>query len=270
VSVEVGERMHFPAVQFGRQTEILSPPNSLSEGLELVLIRPGRGDLYAGSSPGLETLLVILGGRCTIEVPGMGKWADLGERENVFGGPATCVYVPAGRTYTIGRTADAEIAVLRAPAPEGGDAFVVGPGDVTIAGRGKDRFRREVHTFLGEPRPAHALIVGETFNEPGGWSGYPPHKHDVDDPPREARLQEVYHFRIRPSQGFGIQRLYAPERGLEVSYTVHDGDSVLIPFGYHATAAAPGYRLYYLWALAGTGRKLHIREDPAHSWVAST
>jgi 5-deoxy-D-glucuronate isomerase len=34
--------------------------------------------------------------------------------------------------------------------------------------------------------------------------------------------------------------------------------------------AAPGYRLYYLWALsaaAGTPRALALYEDPAHRWL---
>jgi 5-deoxy-glucuronate isomerase len=110
--------------------------------------------------------------------------------------------------------------------------------------------------------------VGETFNEPGGWSSYPPHKHDRHDPPAEVALQEVYHFRLQPRQGFGIQRMYSPERGTDEVLVVEDGDTVLIPFGYHPVVAAPGYRLYYLWALAGEGRDLRLREDPAHAWVA--
>jgi 5-deoxy-glucuronate isomerase len=109
--------------------------------------------------------------------------------------------------------------------------------------------------------------VGETFNDPGGWSSYPPHKHDVHDPPRQALLQEVYYFRLDPPQGFGIQRLYSPERGLDMTFTVQDGDTVLIPYGYHPVVAGAGYRLYYLWALAGQGRSMYLQEDPDHVWV---
>ena len=31
--------------------------------------------------------------------------------------------------------------------------------------------------------------------------------------------------------------------------------------------AAPGYRLYYLWALVGEQRQLAVFEDPNHSWI---
>ena len=48
------------------------------------------------------------------------------------------------------------------------------------------------------------------------------------------------------------------------------GAVVGIPRGYHPVCAAPGYRLYYLWALgprAGTARALALHEDPAHRWL---
>jgi len=31
--------------------------------------------------------------------------------------------------------------------------------------------------------------------------------------------------------------------------------------------AAPGYRLYYLWALVGEHRQLALHEDPSHTWL---
>ncbi len=111
---------------------------------------------------------------------------------------------------------------------------------------------------------ARRLMVGETFSPPGSWSSFPPHKHDGLD--GEPRLEEVYHFRVDPPGGFGIQRLYT-SAGEDVSLTVEDGDAVLIPYGYHPVAVPPGYRLYYLWALAGDERRLALHEDPRHRWI---
>lgn len=247
--------------------EIVDPKNSDSDGLELALIRPAPGRPLHAVSPGKESLLVIMGGRCSIAVKGMDAWDGLGGRSDVFDGVPTSVYVPAGISYRISSSGPAEIAVLRAPAPTGGEAYVIRPSDVTVAVRGDGPSRRTVHTILDESKPAQRLVAGETFNEPGAWSSYPPHKHDHNDPPREAVFQEVYHFRVKPNGGFGFQRLYSPERHVESTFVVEDGDTVVIPFGYHPVAAAPGYRLYYLWALAGEGRRLMAREDPAHAWV---
>jgi 5-deoxy-glucuronate isomerase len=248
-------------------TEIVNPQNSDSDGLELALIRALPGRPMDAVSPGRESLLVILGGHCSVAVTDMAAWDDLGERGTVFEGAATSVYVPAGIPHRISARREAEIAVLRAPAAAGGKTYVIRPSEVTVATRGTGAWQRTVHTILDESRPAQRLVVGETFNEPGAWSSYPPHKHDRHDPPREVRFQEVYHFRVTPRGGFGIQRLYAPEPQVDSTFVVEDGDTVLIPFGYHPVVAAPGYRLYYLWALVGEGRHLAAREDPAHAWV---
>ena len=107
-------------------------------------------------------------------------------------------------------------------------------------------------------------MVGETFNPPGNWSSYPPHKHDGKD--GEPTLEEVYYFTIDPPQGFGQQILYTND-GESASHSVRDGDTVLLPYGYHPVSASPGYRLCYLWGMAGEQRKLALHEDPAHKWI---
>jgi 5-deoxy-glucuronate isomerase len=109
--------------------------------------------------------------------------------------------------------------------------------------------------------------VGETYNPPGLWSSYPPHKHDEHRPPEESKLEEVYHFRVKPSRGFGIQRVYG--QGLDETYAVQDRDTVVITRGFHPVASAPGYSLYYLWVLAGDERLMCPREDPEHAWISS-
>ena len=98
-------------------------------------------------------------------------------------------------------------------------------------------------------------MVGETFNPPGNWSSYPPHKHDGRD--GEPVLEEVYYYRVDPAHGFGQQMLYT-EDGECVTHTVRDGDAVLLPYGYHPVSAPPGYQLYYLWGLAGAERKIAL------------
>ena len=120
--------------------------------------------------------------------------------------------------------------------------------------------------------PAQRLLVGETFNAAGQWSSFPPHKHDGGD--GEPALEEVYYYRFDRPDGFGFQGLYEhadPERdGSERAVFLRHGAVVGIPRGYHPVCAAPGYRLYYLWALstaAGTPRGLALYEDPAHRWL---
>jgi 5-deoxy-glucuronate isomerase len=81
-------------------------------------------------------------------------------------------------------------------------------------------------------------------------------------------MEEIYYFRCNPAQGFGMQRVYTDDRSLDEACVVEDGDTMLLPAGYHPVVAAPGYQLYYLWMLAGPNdRRMRPNDDPAHAWV---
>ena len=111
-------------------------------------------------------------------------------------------------------------------------------------------------------------MLGETYGCAGQWSSYPSHKHDTDNMPYEVNMEEIYHFKVNPGQGFGIQVMYNDDMTMRESYIVKDGDSIAIKEGYHPVAAAPGYCVYYLWVMAGTsGRRLTPCDDPNHAWV---
>ena len=136
---------------------------------------------------------------------------------------------------------------------------------------GRDNWQRTVYSALAEDVPAQRLLAGETLNPPGNWSSYPPHKHDRSNPPQEAVLEEVYFFRIKPAQGFGLMWTYTaaddPD-GFSTALVVEDGDTVLLPKGYHPVVAAPGYELHYTWVLAGEERRYGAwADDPRHAWV---
>ena len=138
--------------------------------------------------------------------------------------------------------------------------------EVVVHMRGKPGWHRSVHDVIAESVPAQRLLVGETFNAAGQWSSFPPHKHDGGD--GEPALEEVYYYRFDRAGGFGFQGLYDGTR--ETAVFLRHGSVVGIPRGYHPVCAAPGYRLYYLWALSaapGTPRALALHEDPAHRWL---
>jgi 5-deoxy-glucuronate isomerase len=80
-------------------------------------------------------------------------------------------------------------------------------------------------------------------------------------------LEEVYYYRAPAPEAFGVQRLYSAERGVDLTVTVRDGDLVLVPYGYHAFSAAPGYDFYYLNALAGDVHSMAASDDPGLAWI---
>lgn len=81
-------------------------------------------------------------------------------------------------------------------------------------------------------------------------------------------MEEVYHFKVDPIQGFGIQVMYNNDFSLNESYLVRNGDTIGIEEGYHPVAAAPGYQVYYLWVMAGNSvRLLTPCDDPKYAWI---
>jgi 5-deoxy-glucuronate isomerase len=179
-------------------------------------------------------------------------------------GSGTAVYVPPGAVFHATATTMLEAILMSAPCRTTTAAAIVTPADVEVLARGQDGYAREVHNLFVTDAHAQRLMVGETFNPGGHWSSYPPHKHDGRD--GEPELEEVYHFRIDPPQGFGQQTLYAAGEA-PVVHQVIDGDVVVLPYGYHPVCSPPGYRLYYLWVMAGDERRLALYEDPAHRWI---
>ncbi len=245
---------------------VITRAESGLEYLEFGLLRLDAGQRRRLDFPGVEAALVILGGTCNLTGDGF-AWRHCGQRANVFEGRATAAYLPAGRAVEVEAVTPLEMAVCTAPAEPGGDPQLVTPAEVSARTVGVKEYEREVQDIILNNVPAKKLLVGETFNKPGCWSSYPPHKHDVENMPAEVKLEEVYHFRVNPEQGFGIQRIYSPEAGFDECYTIEQGHTVIIPRGYHPVAAAPGYSVYYLWMLAGENRVMKPNDDPRHAWV---
>ena len=231
-----------------------------------------EGQAWEGVSGDEEVLAVIVRGRVDASA-GDRSWSAVGGRASVFDGRASAVYVPPHNGIRL-RAAGGPALVGLCQAPVRPDQacpapYAIGPEEVRVASRGRAPFLREVHDILDATRPAARLVVGETFNAVGNWSSYPPHKHDENRPEVEVRLEELYYFQFAPEAGFGAQFLYTADGDLDEAHRVRQGDVTLLPRGYHPVAAAPGYRLYYLWVMAGDGRQLRPFDDPTHAWVKS-
>ena len=218
---------------------------------------------FAATTGDLELAFVPLAGRCRVEA-GDGSW-ELGGRENVFAGLPWALYLPRDTPYQL--DVAGEVAICGARCERRGDPLLVHPEDVEIEVRGAGNATRQINHILKPEFPAERLLVVEVFTPSGNWSSYPPHKHDEDRPPGEVVLEETYYFRTAAPEGFAVQRLYSPRHGLDLTETVRDGDLLLVPYGYHTTAAAHGYDLYYLNALAGDRRSMAAADDPDLAWI---
>ena len=240
--------------------------------LDFSFLKLGAGGEYAANSGGREILAVILGGAATFTVQGT-TFEEVGGRPSVFGGKPHSVYIPAGADFAIKAEGPVEIALPSAPSDEAIQPYVIPPSQVANGVWGAANFKRYYHqilTLASQPKlPARRLIVGETFTPSGNWSTFPPHKHQVDDLPREAYHEEMYYFKVSPADGFGICHFYN-EDGFEENFTVRDNTIHMMEKGFHTVVSAPGYTTYYLWFLAGNQRVQGAVEDAKLGWVSRT
>jgi len=252
----------------GLNAPVTNPCNLL--GFELLKL--GAGETFSGESGDREILAVLLGGKSSFLV-GKQRFESVGGRPNVFSGKPHSVYIPARTKYEILADGAVEIGLTSAPSELVVEPYVISPSQVASGAWGAANFKRYYHqilTITSQPElPAQRLIVGETFTPSGNWSTYPPHKHQVDDLPREAYHEEMYFFKVNPKEGFGICHYYN-EEGEEENFTVRDNSIHMMAHGYHTVVSAPGYTTYYLWLLAGNQRVQATVDDPQVGWVNKT
>ena len=233
-------------------------------GFEVLRLADGR--TVERDTGGEEVCLVVLSGFCTVSTA-QEEWTGIGGRDSVFEGPPYAVYLPPGTGYRVEAVSYLELAVCSAPAAEGVEPRLIRPEETERSTRGTGNMERQITNILMEDQPAERLLVVEVITPGGHWSSYPPHKHDRENLPEESYLEETYYHRVQPGGGFALQWVYTEDRSLDETFTVADGDTVLVPRGYHAVSAPPGYDLYYLNVMAGPVREWKIRNDPDHEWL---
>jgi len=243
--------------------------------LDFAILRLEKGDRHSLSTGEREYVADIFSGVLSLTVATTGRskavYTRIGNREDVFAGAPVMAYLPPHSQVEIRAETPVEVGLFSAPSTAQVPAALLEGTAVSTKQVGRDNWQRTVYSALGENVPAERLLAGETLNPPGGWSSFPPHKHDRSNPPKEAVLEEVYYFRVKPAQGFGFIWTYtAPNDpdGFSDVFVVQDGDTVLLPKGYHPVVAAPGYQLHYTWVLAGEERRYGAwADDPRHAWV---
>ena len=229
--------------------------------------RLGPGQVVERPADEQERLVVVLEGRAEVRAGAL-DLGVVGSRASVFDGPPPpVVLVAPGQPVAVTATEPTLLAIGAARGGSTQRTALVDPADILVEQRGSGQTRRTIHHLLPPTAQAGRLIAFEVFTPGGNWSSYPPHKHDTENPPIEARLEEVYFYRFAKPQGFAFARVYTPDRGLDEALTPMDGDVVVVPEGYHPVGAPAGYDCYYLNVMAGPNRAWHFTIDPDHAWL---
>ncbi len=239
-------------------------------GLQVVSLSAGQARTW--STGDSEYVVLSLEGSAEVMVDAE-RFALRG-RPGVFAGPSDLVYAPRDSQVSMVSTAGGRYALCSARCDNRLSAAYLAIEDVPVEIRGAGQATRQVHNFaVPGVLEADRIIACEVITPGGNWSSWPPHKHD-EEREGETQLEEIYYFEVADGPdgpGMGYQRVYGPDADLLAE--VRTGDAVLIPHGWHGPSmAAPGYDLYYLNVMAGSGpqRAWLICDDPAHAWVRRT
>ena len=230
--------------------------------LEIVLLNEHQEYEYMFENH--ETAIIILEG--DLEISSQSEIFKI-KRKNVFDQKASSVFIPAGYKFKINSNLKSQIAFCQSKAKPVGCPVMINENKVKVKEVGKNNWKRFVHDIIDNRTKAHRLLVGETFNPPGNWSSFPPHKHDVHNPPVESKMEEIYYFKILPQEGFGFLRNYSEDGMLDKTYVLKDDMIINLEKGYHPVSAMPGYTVYYLWMLAGEERDLIMNTQDCYKWI---
>ena len=240
------------------------------------IVKLSAGERFVSTVEGYETCLVPATGTIDVQI---GDWSadGVGGRgEDVWDGEPNAVYVPVGAAAEMTAVTDCEVFIAGAAFDEVYAPFVVRAGDIDPVQYGSDdtKTHRKIKHLLGQNPPGKVgrLLVSELYTVgAGGWSGFPPHKHDTDRLPYESHHDEVYNFRFRPGHGFGMQLLQREDGEVGEAYHIVDGSTLQIDKGYHPCVAAPGYEMYYFTILAGASQRSLVQFfQPTHAYQVET
>jgi 5-deoxy-glucuronate isomerase len=266
VSYSASDLLIRPQASAGNEILRVDRSASRFEYLTFSVRAPKKDDSFRGRTDSTELCIVMLGGTGSIE-SSAGTWRHVGKRPNVFAGMPYAVYLPIHTEYTVSAETDCELALCSSRAEEPHPARLIAPEDVELEVRGGGNATRQINHIIKPEFDAQRLLIVEVYTPSGNWSSYPPHKHDVHNPPTEVDLEEMYYYKIDRPEGYAIQRLYFANRSIDTALVVRDGELVLVPEGYHPVVAAHGYNVYYLNVLAGSARSMAASDDPDYEWV---
>lgn len=220
------------------------------------------GDDVLTNTDDREVVIVPLRGKGMVTTPAGAFRLD---RTSVFEQLPRVLYLPPKTRFVLAADSDFEVALGAAPAEGKLPVRLFEPQEMKIEIRGEANARRQITHILAPPLPAERLVMFEVYTPSGNWSSWPPHCHDgrLGSP----EMEEVYYYRIRPREGFAIQRIYTGGEEPDELMMPRHGDAVIVPGGHHPVVAAPGSNVYYLNVLAGPQRSTAVADDPHYKWM---
>jgi 5-deoxy-glucuronate isomerase len=258
--IRASDNRNRPIVEPGVDTLTLSYFN---------VLRLSAGETQTLDVPQCELACVVLSGRADIAACAQ-EFRNVGRRQDIWEGPPDSVYCGTCPRITVRAGRDGtEVAIAGGLCDQPFAPFRIAPEDVELLELGsvETHSHRRIYSILGRNAAGRVgrLLVGEVFVDEGCWLGYPPHKHDHEQPPEETDFEEIYHYRFRPGNGFAAQFCYDGDGTPPMTVMAQNGDTFLIDRGYHPTATSPGYEGYVFRVLVGRQQRSFVPKfEPRH------
>jgi len=241
----------------GGYNKIIDSSSNLNYIEEFGILNLESASSFKDSSKNTETGLVVLEGVCSIKVQGQ-FFENIGQRTDLFQQKPEALYIPSGLEYEISG-GPAKIAVCKAKSQKQGEPLLISSNNIQIKTAGKDNWQREVRMVLSPETISQNLIIGETINPAGNWSGTPAHRHDNE---------ELYYFLGDKPQAWAQERIYSEDRSInEIIHLQNNTVTIMPRETFHQVVAGPGYNFYYFWFIAGKDNKLTAIDDPDDKWI---
>ena len=205
-----------------------------------------------------ETAVMLLAGKVVFVFEGRLENAG---RRSVFRDKPYCLHCCRGKEISVTAVEDSRVLIQQTKNSGTFDTVFYTPEMCTLQEFGKEQWEGAAHrqvltVFDYENAPYSNMVMGEVFHKPGCWSSYPPHYHPQP---------ELYYYVFDKPQGFGVG--FDGEQCFKVG---DQGCLAITPMHPHQQAAAPGYRMYYVWLIrhleGDPWRKTRI-VDPEHEWL---
>ncbi len=240
------------------------------------IVKLNKDQAFEYVTPGYETCIVPATGSINVNIEGFDV-KNLGTRKaDVWDGEPEGVYVPSGIKASFVALNDSEVFIAGAKFHKTFEPFAVRADEIDIVQYGSDdtKTHRKIKHILGSKHhdKVGRLLCNELYTVgQGGWSGFPPHKHDTDRLPDETRHDETYNYRFRPNNGFGFQLFQQVNEKIGKAEHIIDGSTIVIDKGYHPCVVAPGYEMYYFTILGGLSQRSLVQYfQPEHAYQVET
>ena len=241
------------------------------------IVKLKKGQSFEFKIPGYEACIVPATGTVEVDVEGE-IYNSLGQRTiDVWDGEPEGVYVPSNiKAEFVCSTINAEVFIAGAKYEKTLEPFAVRANEIDKVQYGSDdtKTHRKIKHILGANHhdKVGRLLCNELYTVgQGGWSGFPPHKHDTDRLPKETRHDETYNYRFKPNNGFGFQLFQAENKSFGNVAHIIDASTVVIESGYHPCVVAPGYEMYNFTILGGLSQRSLVQYfQPDHAYQLET